>query len=90
MRTEKAKESNNGFDLIGDIHGYAAPLRRLLGKLGYEEINGCYHNPNRKVVFLGDFIDRGPAIRETLMIVRAMIDGAVIKKCVQTSVTSST
>lgn len=75
MRTEKTIESDNGFDLIGDIHGYAAPLRRLLGKLGYEEINGCYRNPNRKVVFLGDFIDRGPAIRETLMIVRAMIDG---------------
>src|ERR1035441_2819838 len=28
-----------------------------------------------KVIFLGDFIDRGPEIRETLQTVRAMVDG---------------
>jgi hypothetical protein len=60
--------------LIGDIHGHAAPLRRLLGRLGYEETDGCYRHPERRVIFLGDFIDRGPAIRETLRIVRSMID----------------
>lgn len=26
------------------------------------------------MIFLGDFIDRGPKIRETLQIVRAMVD----------------
>lgn len=74
MKTRNGEKLGGGFDLIGDIHGHAAPLRRLLTKLGYEEIDGCYRHPNRRVIFLGDFIDRGPAIRESLRIVRAMID----------------
>ena len=75
MKTKKLSEVSGRFDLIGDIHGHAAPLRRLLGRLGYEESNGCYRHPDRRVIFLGDFIDRGPAIRETLRIVKAMVDG---------------
>jgi hypothetical protein len=67
--------ANPGFDLIGDIHGHAAPLRRLLSRLGYTEADGCFRHPSRKVIFLGDFIDRGPEIRETLRLVRAMVAG---------------
>ena len=63
------------YDIIGDIHGHAAPLRALLEKLGYREVAGAYSHPERKVIFLGDFIDRGPEIRETLQTVRAMVDG---------------
>ena len=63
MKKEKSNLLNGGFDLIGDIHGHAAPLRRLLGRLGYEETDGCYRHPERRLIFLGDFIDRGPAIR---------------------------
>jgi Calcineurin-like phosphoesterase len=74
MKKEKSNLLKGGFDLIGDIHGHAAALRRLLGRLGYEESEGCYRHPERRVIFLGDFIDRGPAIRETLRIVRSMID----------------
>jgi hypothetical protein len=63
------------FDVIGDIHGYAKTLRRLLEKLGYEEVGARYTHPDhRRVIFLGDYIDRGPNIRETLGIVRAMVD----------------
>lgn len=62
------------YDIIGDIHGHAAALERLLGRLGYERRRGVYRHPDRRVVFLGDFIDRGPAIRETLDVVRRMID----------------
>ena len=61
-------------DLIGDIHGHAGALRQLLGKLGYTPHAGVYRHPARQAVFLGDFIDRGPEIRETLAIVRRMID----------------
>jgi len=46
----------------------------LLEKLGYREKKGAYSHPERKVIFLGDFIDRGPEIRATLHIVRAMVD----------------
>src|ERR1017187_8430531 len=63
------------YDIIGDIHGYATKLRALLEKLGYAEKKGAYSHPERKVIFVGDFIDRGPEIRETLQTVRAMVDG---------------
>lgn len=66
--------SNLNYDIIGDIHGYAESLEQLLSKLNYIRINGVYQNPHRKVVFLGDFIDRGPKIRETLHIVKDMVD----------------
>jgi len=48
------------YDLIGDIHGHADALERLLTKLGYAPRRGCYRHPERQAIFLGDFIDRGP------------------------------
>ena len=63
-------------DFIGDIHGHAYALRRLLGRLGYEERRGVYRHPERRAVFLGDYIDRGPQIPETLAIVRSMVEEA--------------
>ena len=62
------------YDLIGDIHGHADELLRLLACLGYENARGSYRHPNRKVIFLGDFIDRGRKIRQVLEIVRPMIE----------------
>jgi len=61
-------------DLIGDIHGHADKLEELLLKLDYTKRNGAYSHPERKVLFVGDYIDRGPKIRETLEIVKAMVD----------------
>jgi hypothetical protein len=61
-------------DLIGDIHGHADKLEELLLKLGYSKIKGAYAHPHSKVLFVGDYIDRGPQIRETLQIVRAMVE----------------
>jgi len=61
-------------DVIGDIHGHTDALERLLRQLGYSKHHGVYRHPDRQAVFLGDFIDRGPKIRETLEIVRSMID----------------
>ena len=62
------------YDFIGDVHGYADKLVALLTKLGYSLKNGVYQHPERKAFFVGDYIDRGPQIRETLQIVRAMRD----------------
>jgi hypothetical protein len=61
-------------DLIGDIHGHADKLEELLQKLGYAKHGGAYSHPERKVLFVGDYIDRGPKIRETLELVKAMVD----------------
>ena len=61
-------------DFIGDIHGHAEKLDALLNKLGYSYKNGSYSHPGRKVVFVGDYIDRGPQIRKTLEIVKRMAE----------------
>jgi len=63
-----------GYDIIGDVHGCGLALRLLLTRLGYSKRNGVYFHPERKVVFLGDIIDRGPRIREALHLVRDMVD----------------
>jgi hypothetical protein len=68
-------EDRNRYDIIGDIHGYADVLEKLLRKLGYEKPAGIWRHPEaRKVLFLGDFIDRGPSIPRTLKIVKAMVE----------------
>ena len=64
------------YDVIPDIHGQAGKLKTALGDLGYVERNGAWRHsdPTRHVIYLGDFIDRGPDNREVIRIVRAMID----------------
>ena len=42
--------------------------------MGYSEINGVWQHPERKVIFAGDYIDRGPEIVETVRIVRGMTE----------------
>jgi protein phosphatase len=66
------------FDVIGDVHGCAAELTALLGRLGYEQIalNGrttWRHPDGRRAIFLGDLVDRGPGIVETLRLVIGMV-----------------
>jgi hypothetical protein len=63
------------YDLIGDIHGHAAELEALLAKLGYQLDGPCYRHESRRVIFLGDFVDRGPQQRRVLEIVRPMVEG---------------
>jgi Calcineurin-like phosphoesterase len=61
-------------DFIGDIHGHADKLEALLTLMGYTNKNGSYSHPDRKVIFVGDYIDRGPQIIKTLEIVKGMAD----------------
>jgi Calcineurin-like phosphoesterase len=63
------------YDIIGDIHGHADQLRQLLQKLDYTIEDGSYSPPSgRMAIFVGDFIDRGPRIIQTLEIVKSMCD----------------
>ena len=65
---------SNTIDFIGDVHGHAYKLIVLLNKLGYTYNGESYFHPdNRKVLFVGDYIDRGPNIKETLDIVKKMV-----------------
>jgi hypothetical protein len=70
---------NARYDIVGDIHGYAAKLQRLLQRLGHEERDGIYRHASRQLIFVGDFIDRGPEIRRTLQIARGMIDAGTAR-----------
>ena len=70
---------NEKYDIVGDIHGHADKLQRLLRRLGYEERDGIYRHASRQLIFVGDFIDRGPEIRRTLQIARAMIDAGTAR-----------
>ena len=72
------------FDIIGDVHGCCDELEQLLEQLGYEKNViagqgpgwsgvGYVHPAGRKAVFVGDLVDRGPRVLDTLSIVRNMI-----------------
>lgn len=74
LQNTKRTMDSGPFDLIGDIHGHFDSLAALLAKLGYRRYGKGYRHPARKVIFLGDFIDRGPGQRAVVETVRAMID----------------
>jgi protein phosphatase len=78
------KELTGPFDIIGDIHGCCDELEALLAQLGYvrsemspgDEVWGNIHyrHPEgRKALFLGDIVDRGPRVLDTLRLVRNMV-----------------
>jgi protein phosphatase len=68
------------FDIIGDVHGCGDELEKLLHVLGYETTAGAggdlvyVHPQGRNAVFLGDLVDRGPHILDTVYIVRGMVN----------------
>ena len=63
------KDDHGPFDIIGDIHGCCDELEELLDKLGYVRgENGYAHPEGRKIIFLGDFCDRGPRNADVLKI----------------------
>lgn len=66
----------NDYDIIGDIHGHGAELEALLAQLGYRcnDWTSAYWHPKRRVVFVGDLVDRGPQQRRVLEIVTRMVD----------------
>ncbi len=63
------------FDIIGDLHGCLDELLELLAQLGYQPDAeaGLRHPAGRKVIFLGDLVDRGPKVVETVNLVRQMV-----------------
>jgi len=68
------KDDHGPFDIIGDIHGCCDELEELLAKLGYVRgENGYAHPEGRKVIFLGDFCDRGPRNMDVLKLAMEMV-----------------
>ena len=81
MRTNRRDECGP-FDIIGDVHGCYDELRALLEQLRYEIYTtttesgkqfGISHPEDRKLVFIGDLVDRGPNSPDCLRIAMAAV-----------------
>ncbi len=81
------KDETGKLDIIGDIHGCFEELVELLEKLEYhiekiadDNINFGYkitRNHDRKIVFLGDLVDRGEHSPKVLRLVMSMINDQI-------------
>ncbi|MEL6834407.1 MAG: polynucleotide kinase-phosphatase [Bacteroidota bacterium] len=70
------------FDIIGDVHGCFDELVALLEKMDYTVLSDTnsnsygydvQHPEGRKVVFVGDLVDRGPASNKVLRLAMSMV-----------------
>jgi protein phosphatase len=74
------RDDSGPFDVIGDVHGCRVELEELLGALGYtvsRDGDGrpvdASHPEGRRVVFLGDLVDRGPDSPGVLRLAMGMV-----------------
>lgn len=62
---------DNNWDVVGDVHGLTNELLAFLATLGWALVDGVLRHPdNRKILFLGDLVDRGYDSLGLLRIVR--------------------
>ena len=83
------RDQHGPFDIIGDIHGCLDELCNLLSRLGYD-VGVQGHGPDgpeyrvtpppgRKLIFLGDLVDRGPNTPGVLrLVMSAVASGAAL------------
>ena len=87
LRTDR-REDRGPFDIIGDLHGCFDEAIALLGRLGYvvergEQAAGgrfrVSHPDGRRLIFLGDLVDRGPNSTDCLRLaIDAVAAGAAL------------
>ncbi|HLS64024.1 MAG TPA: polynucleotide kinase-phosphatase [Ruania sp.] len=75
-------DDHGPFDVIGDVHGCRSELEALLGRLGYDLVRDdqgrpvdAHHPEGRRVIFLGDLVDRGPDTVGVLRLAMGMVAG---------------
>lgn len=78
VQNEQPPITASGYDVIGDVHGCYDELIALIRKLGYVIDKGpegtkLIHPDGRKLVFVGDFTDRGPKNRYVLEALRSLL-----------------
>lgn len=68
-------------DIIGDIHGCYEELLELLEVLGYKNKGSQWVHPDkRKLVFIGDLMDRGPSSLKVIELVYQLVTKDKIAK----------
>ena len=77
------RDEHGPFDIIGDVHGCYDELLALFEWLGYAPDADLGMRPplGRRAVFVGDLVDRGPGVAETLRLAMRMV-GAGVAFCV--------
>lgn len=73
------RDDHGPFDVVGDVHGCLGELVTLLEDLGYDLVRDdqghpvdASHPEGRRVVFLGDLVDRGPDAAGVLRLAMGM------------------
>lgn len=85
------KHEKGPFDIIGDVHGCFDELIELLGVLGWRvaqfdsvpegecTVTPPEPSPSRKLIFVGDLVDRGPKTPAVLRLVMKLVrDGVAL------------
>ena len=74
------RDQTGPFDVIGDVHGCRSELEALLGRLGYLVVRDAEGRPvdashaeGRRIVFVGDLVDRGPDSPGVLRLAMGMV-----------------
>src|SRR5215210_2969538 len=73
------RDQTGPFDVVGDVHGCLAELEALLDQLGYvisrddhgRSVDAAHDE--RRMIFLGDLVDRGPDTPGVLRLVMGMV-----------------
>jgi predicted kinase len=69
---------HNRYDVIGDTHGLLDDLLVLLGNAGWVHLQGKLSHPQgRKLLFLGDLVDRGTQSLELVRLMRGAVSDGV-------------
>ena len=74
------RDDHGPFDVVGDVHGCRAELEALITELGYLIARddharpiGAHHPAGRRMIFVGDLVDRGPDTPGVLRLAMAMV-----------------
>ena len=76
------RHEHGPFDIVGDVHGCYDELCELLARLDYDLADDgghrrVTHPDGRRLVFVGDLVDRGPRTPDVLRLVMGMVESDV-------------